>query len=250
MPSCSSVVDASKGPTKQRCPTRGATRSKTPRSGPRVRAAPHGALVDDSPCLYDEQCAGGLCRSLRGSLEPGLLVYPECGRCARGPAVGDACEYGKGQCEASSVSLRASGLTCSPTTGKCVPRSADESCATAGTCDGLGCFEGLGCNPLMVGPMKPGKTSLVLGPSGSAARRLRGARARAPIRASTQGPARPPSARARSARTTRAAGTSAAASRPERACGASPDDRSAISWREAHARPECRDRQSSSSSSC
>lgn len=117
-------------------------------------ARPAGALVDGTPCLYDEQCASSFC-SMPFALEEQALLYPLCGHCARRSQVGDPCVFGENQCDTGSTSLRPSGLACDRATSKCVVRPLEgEPCGTYEDCDSKRCDDGR-CYPPLVGRLKP-----------------------------------------------------------------------------------------------
>jgi len=118
-------------------------------------ARPKGTLPDDAICLHDEQCAGGFCWNMYGGFDPELLQFPQCGRCRTRKAIGEACTFGSNQCDATSTSMRASGLACDRATSTCQLRPLEgERCTGAGDCDGTSCFDGR-CGPPLVGPKIP-----------------------------------------------------------------------------------------------
>lgn len=120
-------------------------------------ARPRGTLSDGAPCLHDEQCAGGLCKSILGGLAEELMLFPECGHCAPRAVVGDPCVFGNNDCDNVSTTLRPSGLACDRATSKCAVRPATlEPCASGADCDSKRCLLGIGCAPALVGPPKPG----------------------------------------------------------------------------------------------
>lgn len=96
-----------------------------------------GTLEDGVACWFDEQCNGGLCSWVHGS-STSPTMPPSCGRCARFPAVGDACAPEVDwptACDPGSTTVRSSNLVCDPVRSTCVPRaSAGEPCAFRNAC--------------------------------------------------------------------------------------------------------------------